>query len=406
MSFRAEARAAQVRWKATSETLPPDARAPGRYNRHEYAFCLPPEFAEYNLLPEARDAVDDFTRDQIHWHRGTKTGPTNHLCSSQVQCVNALYRFRKDAAALRWLFGEILRIADVEPFDGETLVEFEWVGTDDLLGEFVDGKGTRGAHTTSADAAIAYRGEDGAHELALIEWKYTETYGDGKPLGGTQATRDQRYRKLYERPDGPIFSDKAPYEELYFEPVYQLFRMTLLAGELERRGRYDRVRVLYCAPSRNTSLWTSLRDSHKAVAPDLATFWSAMQRDTYRFPRARHRPVRVARRANVSRIQVPVRASRRTIRSCRVTNGRTGTEGEGARDVEVRRIVGSGKAPTGRGATRARRTVVDQGPAGRAERASGAGRASGADGREVSRPSPSTGSTNRWRCPVTGHAVT
>src|SRR4051812_7880689 len=95
-TFRATEEARAVRWKDTTTTLPDAAREPAPYIRDGrpqgcYATCLPPEFAEFNLLPEARvDALDLFRRFDIKWHAAIDDGPTNHLLSSQVQCVNAL----------------------------------------------------------------------------------------------------------------------------------------------------------------------------------------------------------------------------------------------------------------------------------------------------------------------------
>jgi hypothetical protein len=79
-----------------------------------YDTCLPLEFAHYNLLPEAQEAaLERFRKLGIRWHDGTPVGPSNHLRSSQVQCVNALMPFVNDPAALRALFGGSLPIAEV-----------------------------------------------------------------------------------------------------------------------------------------------------------------------------------------------------------------------------------------------------------------------------------------------------
>ena len=102
MTFSNEARQAQIAWK---ESLEEAARGAGVYRSKPYPFCLPAEYAALNLLPDARSVVDDFALAKIVWHVGVGTGPTNHLCSSQVMCINALAPFRKNADGLRWLFG-------------------------------------------------------------------------------------------------------------------------------------------------------------------------------------------------------------------------------------------------------------------------------------------------------------
>lgn len=86
-----------------------------------------------------------------------------------------------------------------------------------------------------------------------------------------------------------------PYEDLFTEPFYQLFRLALLADQMERAGEQgaQRVRVLYVAPARNAALWTSLsRESHMRLADALVndsdpraveTIWGAACRRPERF---------------------------------------------------------------------------------------------------------------------------
>jgi hypothetical protein len=144
---------------------------------------------------------------------------------------------------------------------------------------------------TSADAAIRYVALDGKTEVALIEWKYVEQYLRDENLKGdakSKATRDKRYRHLFDAPDGPLRTDLVPYDDLYVEPVYQLLRLQLLAREFERAGVADRVRVVLCAPAGNSDYWRSLnRASHRTVGGqdirDVGTLWLTMQRKPGRF---------------------------------------------------------------------------------------------------------------------------
>jgi hypothetical protein len=294
VTFAAEARGAQSAWKTSTSILPGEAKAPGQFRGKTYPFCLPRDYAVLNLLPGAQGALATFAKAQIPWHLGVGDGPTNHLCSSQVQCVNALAPFVDRPDALRALFGGVLDIASVVPFGDPTApddhVAFEWIGENDPLGEWKDSVGSRGANCTSADAAIRYVAADGAEEIALIEWKYTEQYlgkGELSTKTTSQATRDQRYRHLYENSDGPILHGIVPYEDFFVEPVYQLFRLSLLAAQLEAAGAAARVRVVYCAPARNVGLWKSLnRASHRAacgVDATLADLWRKLQRRPDRF---------------------------------------------------------------------------------------------------------------------------
>ncbi len=301
VSFREAARRAAVVWKQSTSTLPDTARGPGPYRPDgpAYGFCLPSEFLALNLLPEAREiALDRFDRVGIPWHAGGNALPGPHLLSSQVQCANALAPFVDSPDALAAIFGGVLPIADVLPFGDPALptdhVVFEWIGLTDHLGERGGSAGIRGAHSTSADAAIKYRNTDGQTEIALIEWKYIERYGGG-PLSGGEASlakRQRRYRSMFADPDGPLRNDLVAFDDLFVEPFYQLMRQQLLAYAMEHSHELgaDRVRVIYAAPAANAELWGSLGARHRQPRQDTGpTFtsvlevWTAMQRRPDRF---------------------------------------------------------------------------------------------------------------------------
>jgi hypothetical protein len=242
-------------------------------------------------LPDAREiALDRFKRDHIRWHAQTPPGPSNHLLDSQVQCVNALAPLVTKPDSIRQAFGAALEIEEVLPFEPRSLdpLVFEWIGLADYLGEGAGKKRTRGARTTSVDAAFRYRTPGGNIEIALCEWKHTERY-DGHALdGGKPAldTRMRRYRRWWDDPEGPVRTDVIPYDDLFVEPFYQLFRQQLLAYEMERTHELDadRVRVVYLAPGANAELWNSLsRPSHHAAGVDLKAAWNAMLRHPDRF---------------------------------------------------------------------------------------------------------------------------
>jgi Restriction Endonuclease associating with ARP len=293
-NFVTTAREAQQAWKQESTILPDAARGDGRYGKREYPFCLPRELALHNVLPEAQIAVLRFADAGISWHKGVRGGPTNHLCSSQIQCVNSLAPFVDAPEALKALFGDALGIDHVVPF-GDPLapddhVVFEWCGTSNLLDEWHGDQPTRGANVTSSDAAMRYKANDGKTELALIEWKYVESYLGSKGLHGDErsmATRDKRYRHHFDNTNGPLLR-LVDYHDLYVEPVYQLMRLSLLAWLLEGEHEADRVRVVVCAPAANGAYWASLnRASHKLVndteVTNVGQLWSLMQRIPERF---------------------------------------------------------------------------------------------------------------------------
>ena len=295
MTFVQEAKAAQIAWKQNTPTLPEEARHKGTYREREYDFCLPREFGRFNLLPDARHATSYFEAAAIPWHDSVDGGPSNHLRDSQVQCVNALAPLADDADGLVAAFGATLDMAKPvrmhDPAAPDAFLAFEWIGEGNPLGELRDGVGTRGAKNTSVDAAFRYEDSDGREVLTLVEWKYTEQYLEEtglKTSKTSKATRDARYRHLFEDPDGPLDHDLIPYDDFYVEPVYQLFRLSLLAWRLETARAADAVRVLYCAPARNTELWASLnRASHREACgggPEhLGDLWQKMQRRPDRF---------------------------------------------------------------------------------------------------------------------------
>ncbi|MBM3675200.1 MAG: hypothetical protein FJW88_09665 [Actinobacteria bacterium] len=266
-AFADVANAALVAWKARTPTLHglvcPASPYAGRPNGPCYDVCLPIHLAHYNLLPDARDvALGRFRELGIRWHDGTKEGPSNHLRDSQVQCVNVLAPLVNDPDALRVIFGSVLPIAEVLPFADpgapDDHLVFEWIGLHDYLGEGGGKQRTRGANTTSADAALRYRAPDGTVEIALVEWKYTERYPapHPDPTPSATATRRGRYAPLWDR---VVRTDVLGLTDLFVEPFYQLLRQQMLAHEMELAGELDadRVRLVYAAPGANVALWSS-----------------------------------------------------------------------------------------------------------------------------------------------------
>jgi hypothetical protein len=282
-SFRDRAREAAAEWKQRTTTFPSFARQPDTYQGvaggRLHDFCFPVQLADLNLLPEARaTALERFATAKIGWHRGTNGMPSNHLLSSQVQCVNTLAPLVDRPAAIKQIFGGVLPIAEVLPFgaaldDPHALddhVVFTWVGLVDHLGEWRGGPAARGAGHTGADAAFRYRTPDGATELALVVWKYHEQY-QGHELGGgphAAALRAARYRPVWDDPAGPLRRDRIPYTDLFVEPFYQLMRLQMLAWRMERAGELgaSAVRLVVVAPAANLALAESWsRPTHRMV---------------------------------------------------------------------------------------------------------------------------------------------
>jgi hypothetical protein len=281
--FVREERARAVAWKRVTADLTGPARQAADYYKGNgevtegpFDYCLPPAHAVQNLLPDARDAgLDTFKRLDIAWHAGIRNGPGNHLLDSQVQCVNALAPHAHDPAALRWLFGDTLPIAEVLPIELGQHVTFQWIGLADHLDEGQGMSRKRGSRATSADAAIRYRSTDGGIEVCLIEWKYQEDYSHplSAPDEGLTEDRMRHRRPLWEDAVCPVRHEAIAYGQLFVEPRYKLFRLQALAARMERAVELgaQQVRLLVAVSNRNHSL-----------APEL-TRWGGMLHRPDRF---------------------------------------------------------------------------------------------------------------------------
>ncbi|MGI8423063.1 MAG: PGN_0703 family putative restriction endonuclease, partial [Chloroflexota bacterium] len=114
------------------------------------------------------------------------------------------------------------------------------------------------ATNTSADFVLRFRRTDGRVHVVLGEWKYTESYGQSDLAvtagSGSGDVRLDTYRAAYCRTGG-TFSDHGPdlYRALFFEPLYQLMRLQLLAQEMEQARELgaDIVSVLHVSPEAN-----------------------------------------------------------------------------------------------------------------------------------------------------------
>lgn len=283
-----------IAWKQRTPILPDEARAPGVYEKHRrpYPFCLPIEYAAHNLLPEVREgALALFGELDIPWHDSVGGGPSNHLRDSQVQCVNALFAMVNDPDRIRRAFGNVVDVAEVLPIEDGRFLTFEYIGPTDYFGEGVrngvEVGRRRGANCTSIDAAFLYRTSTGATELALVEWKFTESYLTAmKRSPASDAVRIGRYAAALAASDGPLATEVLPIQLLLDEPFYQLMRQQLLAHRLEAHHVLgaDAVRVLHVLAEQNTGYQSSLvRPQHRAVGDTVDEVWAKLRRTPDRF---------------------------------------------------------------------------------------------------------------------------
>lgn len=281
-----------VGYKQLSSRFSEPAKFDGFYRGKSRPFCLPRDHAVENLFVEIQnDAVDYFKRHEIKWHDGANSEPSNHLCDSQVCCVNFLFPFANKpdalAALLRPLFPTIAKMLPMEE-DGR-FVSFEWIGHKNYLGERIPrhGKRTRGANFTSADAAVMFAHEDGTKQITLIEWKYTESYST-TPLMIAKSGTDRRkiYVHLFERTDFPIDKKLLPsFDTFFYEPFYQLFRQQLLAHEMERAQELEAnvVSLMHIAPKHNTEFQRVTSPLLEPLGSSVTEIWSQLVKNTSRF---------------------------------------------------------------------------------------------------------------------------
>jgi hypothetical protein len=262
-SFIARERAEHSNFFA--RTIPAEAMLGGT------GYRLKATHRQLNLAPSIRNAVDAYfgSPRNIEWHTHA-----NHGLSSQVCCLNFMLPLAVSPTVLGQIVGSalnlpLLTMLPVEdgPNGRPYYVGFEWIGRDNYLGEWpTDGKAKRGAHVTSSDAFVRFKYK-GHVQALLIEWKYTEKYGQPLDPGGNDE-RKRRYNDKVFAPNGPIKADLGlKVEDFFWEPFYQMMRQQMLAWRMERAREdgADRVSVLHISPSANRSL-------HKVTAPALRRF--------------------------------------------------------------------------------------------------------------------------------------
>ncbi len=247
----------------------------GLYRKREREFVL--HDSSLNLWEGIRqDAQDYFAGNQIVWWGDQDNQPTGHLLSSQIACLNHLFCLRHSEAAssaiLRNIHPEIASSVIVD----NGFVEFEAVGGQNYLGERSH---TRGANATSIDAIMVGKKANGKNILVMIEWKYTEAYrSDNKYV----PARAKIYDPLLADSDSPIQVKR--FEDLYYEPFYQLMRQTLLGWKMVQNHEYgcDEYIHLHVIPKNNTDLINRVT-SPGLIGETMSNAWKCVLKEPNRY---------------------------------------------------------------------------------------------------------------------------
>jgi len=291
--FRNAERPRHASFKKASPYFSDTARADGVFQGKPRPFCLPLERSEENLFSEIRSsATAYFSSEEIKWHQGRQRRPSNHMCDSQVCCLNFLFPFADKPGALvellRPVFPGIHQMVAMEA-PGQ-YVSYEWIGLKNYLGERLPrhAKRTRGALFTSADAAVMFERDDGLRQIALIEWKYTEAYYSSFIRFARKSGTDRLgiYAHLLNRDDCPVDKYLLPsLDALFYDPFDQLMRQQLLAHEMERAQELGAhvVSVLHIAPAHNVDLPRVTSPLLKDLGDTMIAVWKRLVRRPDRF---------------------------------------------------------------------------------------------------------------------------
>ena len=289
--FLKEEKPKQIAFKLNSPYISEAARADGVYKKRSYPFCLPREHAQENLFSEIRRSAQDyFMQFSIKWHDGQNGAPSNHLCDSQVCCANFLLPFADKPKPLAKLLSVLYpNLKKMLPIENKQYVAIEWIGQENYLGERMskNQKRTRGANFTSVDAAVMFENEDGSQQIVLIEWKYTESYSSTNLKFAKSGTdRSLIYAHLYDSDESLLDKAQLPhFDDLFYEPFYQLMRQQYLANEMEKARELDAdiVSLLHIAPAHNLDFKRVTSPNLKTIAQSTTEVWKKIVKKPNRF---------------------------------------------------------------------------------------------------------------------------
>ncbi|MFB6317310.1 hypothetical protein [Saccharicrinis sp. FJH54] len=229
-----------------------------------------------------------FDLNNIEWwkYKEDAVGPTDHMVSSQVQCLNYLFALREDYDAvlkLVQIFDPKIKKIVPSNIDKEPgFISFEYTYKNEKLLNENDKGSKRGKFCTSIDAFVIAQRMD-KKVLIPIEWKYSESYLDGvnKALEYRKGkTRQKRYNHLITVSDQlKTFSNLAD-SVYYYEPFYELMRQTLLVEQMIREGLADEYMHVLVVYPENEDL---LENVYSFSQSNLETTWRSCLADQNKF---------------------------------------------------------------------------------------------------------------------------
>ena len=252
----------------------------GLFKNKPWPFVL--QNATLNLYPSVRnEAIEYFKKYSIPFWNSVQDGPTGHLLSSQVACINHLFfLIDKPDYATSVLKGIDPFVETALPITDTGYVDFEVIGQRNYLGEKSH---TRGANSTSIDAVMLSQLKNGVKKLYFIEWKYTESYTPAsKAEGDSGATRLGIYTPLLSCQDCPI--SVIDIKALFVEPYYQLMRQTLLAHQMVKAREYGATDYLHihAIPKSNFNL-KGRNTSASLPGNDLDSTWRSVLKEPEKY---------------------------------------------------------------------------------------------------------------------------
>jgi hypothetical protein len=306
MSYKSDQYKNAVKFKASFKDIEENKYILDKYGK-QYPHFLKKTYL--NLWENIReDALAYFGKDGKEkdgmWHTNSMennlaTIPEGDMLSSQVSCVNHLFLLRKNqdyaSAILKNIDKRIISAEIVcDGYGNDGYIEFESWGTkenNNPLNEKSPNR-KRGDKSTSIDAIMVGKKDNGKNILILIEWKFTEDYTkdyDGKDkCKFVEKDRNgnpyHEYHLLFGDPNCPIQSIDN-FKDLYYDPFFQLMRQTLLGWKMVEANLMgcDEYIHLHIIPRENLKIQEIISPNLKHKGSNMSDVWKKLLKDPFKY---------------------------------------------------------------------------------------------------------------------------